>query len=135
MKAAPSKLNRANEGAKKVSRQNLPRRRPVTEGGSNGTHSLYQIIGLCPEETNIRCIFPDQRVSLSDTAGSHHVASPSFAMASAGDVVVQHTTRQPRLNSASRINPQVNAPVVCLIRPSTRGGKKPPRPPAAPTSP
>jgi len=55
-------------------------------------------------------------------------------MAPARDAVFQHTARQLKLNIASSMKPQVKAPVSCLMRPSTKGGKNPPRPPAAPTS-
>src|SRR5262245_10055591 len=45
------------------------------------------------------------------------------------------TTKQRIANSASNTNPGVKLPVACRTAPRTSGGKNPPSPPAAPTSP
>src|SRR5262245_25081256 len=45
------------------------------------------------------------------------------------------TTKQIMAKSASSTNPGVKVPVACRTAPRTSGGKKPPSPPAAPTSP
>src|SRR5215813_10919609 len=44
-------------------------------------------------------------------------------------------TKQMIAKSARNTKPGVNLPVVCLSIPNTSGGKNPPSPPAAPTSP
>src|SRR5262249_31098480 len=45
------------------------------------------------------------------------------------------TTKQVMAKSASSTKPSANAPVACRTAPRTSGGKNPPSPPAAPTSP
>src|SRR5262249_37980123 len=51
------------------------------------------------------------------------------------DRINSRTRRQRSANSARQMKPGAKLPVRLFSAPSTRGGKKPPRPPAAPTRP